>query len=230
MASRSSGKPQGARPVSATSSLAYYTTARQGRWCSRPFSGKRVRALYKKQPHTIRVTAFRNGTRDVFQRVAAPNMKMLLELCTDKLHLPFAARRVFLEEGLEVFDAQDISTDGDVYISMGENYKDPYETTKRNLILRNGAKWTLGGLSLPEEGKKKMTKTKLSKRMRALIGKKKVRIIVYKNGNSSEPYEIVADLSNKEEFLVACTGKLGLHCHARILYDWEGLEIDSLAE
>ena len=54
----------------------------------------------------------------------------LLEYCTDKLELPFAARRVFLEDGVEVFDEKDIPVNAEVYISLGENYKDPYASTK----------------------------------------------------------------------------------------------------
>lgn len=53
-------------------------------------------------------------------------------MCTDKLELPFAARRIFLEDGVELFDAQDIPSDGEVYISTGDNYKDPYASAKSN--------------------------------------------------------------------------------------------------
>ena len=35
-----------------------------------------------------------------------------------------------------------------------------------NIILSNGAKWTLTGVMLPDEGKKRVSKPKLSKRMR----------------------------------------------------------------
>ena len=52
-------------------------------------------------------------------------------MCTEKLNLPFAARRVFLEEGVEIFEAEDIPIDGEVYISCGEKYKDPYSSLKR---------------------------------------------------------------------------------------------------
>lgn len=54
----------------------------------------------------------------------------MLEFCTDKLNLPFAARRVFLEDGVEVFEAHDIPLDSEVYISTGENYKDPLASEK----------------------------------------------------------------------------------------------------
>ena len=54
----------------------------------------------------------------------------LLEFATDKLGLPFAGRRVFLEDGVEVFHEKDIPPDGDIYISMGEKFKDPFRSTK----------------------------------------------------------------------------------------------------
>ena len=57
----------------------------------------------------------------------------LLEMVTEKLGLGFAARRIFLEDGIEVFDGSDIPPHADVYISTGENYKDPFGPTKRKL-------------------------------------------------------------------------------------------------
>ncbi|XP_052801857.1 doublecortin domain-containing protein 1-like [Mya arenaria] len=218
------------RPTSAASTLSYYGRSRPFSGRSSHYGGRKIKSQYKKQPHTIRVTAFKNGTREPFLRIAAPNIKMLLEYCTDKLNLPFAARRVFLEDGVEVFTEKDIPLDGEVYISTGENYRDPYASTKRHIILNNGAKWSLTGVILPLEGKKRVSKPRLSKRMKKLSEHKCVRIIVYRNGKSTEPVEVVADLSKMEEFLVACTSKLDLRSHAKILYDWEGNEITHLAE
>ncbi|XP_050408824.1 doublecortin domain-containing protein 1 [Patella vulgata] len=210
------------RPQSATSSIYSY-----GR--HRPPSG-RSKPLYKKQPHIIRVSAYKNGCKDTPVRAAASSIKMLLEFLTDKLGLPFAARRIFLEDGIEVFEACDIPTYSEVFISMGEPYKDPDESAKRNLLQRTGATWTLSGVNLLPEGKKKTTKAKMSKRMRSLTDKKKVRIIVYRNGNGNEPVEVVADLTEKENFLEGCTGRLNLTSHARILYDWDGNEITDLID
>ena len=39
--------------------------------------GRKVRSLYKKQPQTIVATAFKNGSREIFHRIAAPNLKMV---------------------------------------------------------------------------------------------------------------------------------------------------------
>ncbi|GFR98754.1 doublecortin domain-containing protein 5 [Elysia marginata] len=194
----------------------------------RPPSGRK--AVFRQQPHIIKAYAYPNGTRDNFIHLAAPTMKILLEFATDKLGLPFAGRRVFLEDGVEVFQEKDIPPDGDIYISMGEKFKDPFRSTKRNMIVRNSSVWTLTGIILPEKGRKKGVRTRMSSRMRALCENKKVRIMVYKNGCSTEPCEVVADLKNMECFLMCSTSKLGLRTHARIAYDWNGTEISDLSD
>nr|KAG5699473.1 hypothetical protein BaRGS_016319 [Batillaria attramentaria] len=181
------------------------------------------------QPHTIKVYAFKNGTRDTFVHIAAPNLKILLEFATDKLGLAFAARRIFLEDGVEVFDAADIPPDADVYISMGENYKDPFGNTKKNMIVRQGAKWSLNGIILPEE-RKKRSRLRMSKRLRSLAQNNYMRIIIYRNGKWSEPREIVVDPSKFDEFLQSCTGSLDLRNYAKKAFDWEGNEITDLED
>ncbi|RUS69866.1 hypothetical protein EGW08_022372, partial [Elysia chlorotica] len=194
----------------------------------RPPSGRK--AVYRQQPHIVKAFAYPNGTRDNFIHLAAPTMKILLEFATEKLGLPFAGRRVFLEDGVEVFHEKDIPPDGDIYISMGEKFKDPFRSTKRSMIVRNSSMWTLTGIILPEKGRKRRVRTRMSSRMRALCENKKVRIMVYKNGCSTEPSEVVADLKNMECFLMCCTSKLGLRTHARIAYDWNGTEITDLSD
>ncbi|XP_059150633.1 doublecortin domain-containing protein 1-like [Physella acuta] len=195
---------------------------------SRPLSGHRVG--FKKQPYIIKVTAYVNGSREKCVNMAAPTIKILCEMATEKLGLPFAARRVFLEEGVEVFSGQDIPQYQDVYISMGENFKDPYHTAQRNVIIRNKSVWSLGGVILPEQRHTKGRRTLMSKRMRTLCENKKVRIIIYKNGSSTDPAEVVADLKNMTDFLNNCTGKLNLRNHAKLVYDWNGQEILDLAD
>ena len=49
--------------------VVFYLTASIG--------GRRGKALFKRQPHTIVVTAFRNGSRDTFVKVAAPTIKIV---------------------------------------------------------------------------------------------------------------------------------------------------------
>ena len=78
----------------------------------------------------------------------------LLEMVTEKLGLGFAARRIFLEDGVEIFHGSDIPAHADVYISTGENYKDPFGATKRkHAFCMKSFRVTVRGLwSIPPRG------------------------------------------------------------------------------
>lgn len=52
----------------------------------------------------------------------------LLEACTTKLQLNGAARRIFLEDGSEIFETKEIPKDGEIYVSNGEAFKNPFKT------------------------------------------------------------------------------------------------------
>lgn len=54
----------------------------------------------------------------------------LLEECTEKLHLNMAARRVFLADGSEALEPEDIPHEADIYVSMGEPFLDPFKKIK----------------------------------------------------------------------------------------------------
>ena len=58
--------------------------------------------------------------------------------------------------------------------------------------LRRSASWTLSGIVLPEDRSRGRTKPSLSKRMQSLVESQKRRILVFRNGESSEGVEIVA--------------------------------------
>ena len=58
--------------------------------------------------------------------------------------------------------------------------------------LRRSASWTLSGIVLPEDRSRGRTKPSLSKRMQSLVDSQKRRILVFRNGESSEGVEIVA--------------------------------------
>ena len=96
---------------------------------------KKKKPLYKRQPYVIRCTAYKNGDRDICSQMAAPNIKLLLESCTSKLQLNGAARRIFLEDGTEIFETEEIPKDGEIYVSNGEAFKNPYKTIIRKIIL-----------------------------------------------------------------------------------------------
>ncbi|KAK1335852.1 hypothetical protein QTO34_003650 [Cnephaeus nilssonii] len=64
----------------------------------------------------------------------------LLERCTEILHLPSAARRLFNEKGKEIFSVKDLQRDELVYVSCGEHWINPdlsIAHQKKQLFLRN---------------------------------------------------------------------------------------------
>ncbi|KAB0401838.1 hypothetical protein E2I00_018824, partial [Balaenoptera physalus] len=87
----------------------------------------RLSQRYKLQPRVIRVTAYKNGSRTVFAKVTVPTITLLLEECTEKLNLNMAARRVFLADGTEALEPEDIPCEADVYVSTGEPFLDPFK-------------------------------------------------------------------------------------------------------
>ena len=58
--------------------------------------------------------------------------------------------------------------------------------------LRRAASWTLTGVILPEDKTRGKTRPTLTKRMKNLVESQKRRILVFRNGESSEGVEIVA--------------------------------------
>lgn len=66
--------------------------------------------------------------------------------------------------------------------------------------LRRSASWTLSGIVLPEDRSRGRTKPSLSKRMKTLVESQKRRILVFRNGESSEGVEIVAGRFDEVQF------------------------------
>ncbi|XP_077178070.1 doublecortin domain-containing protein 1 isoform X2 [Paroedura picta] len=185
--------------------------------------------LFKRQTWTLRVTAFKNGTLSVFAKVAvAPSIKLLLEECTVKLKLNTAARRVFLADGTEALDATDIPHDADVYISTGEPFSNPFKKIKDHLLLMKNTTWTLNGLVLPRDVKRRKVKPVLSKNMKKLAMKPSIRILVFKNCMGQDGHEITAPLDHIEKFLDICTMRLNLTLPAKYIYNIHGEKIENL--
>ncbi|CAL1549171.1 unnamed protein product [Lymnaea stagnalis] len=55
-------------------------------------------------------------------------------------------------------------------------------------------------------------------------------MMIYKNGCSTEPSEVVVDMEDMDWFFIHCTSKLSLTRHAKIAYDWTGKQITHLSE
>ncbi|XP_038054500.1 doublecortin domain-containing protein 1-like isoform X2 [Patiria miniata] len=206
----------------------------------RPWSGKsasstatvsqrsrRNKALYRLQPQVIRATVYKNGTQTDAVRVTAHSMKTFLEACTIKLSLQFAARRIFLPDGTEVKYPEEIPKDSEVFISCGEPYRDPTSNVKDDAHKKLYANWTMNGVVLPAETKKK-PKSTLSKRMRKMLESKMRRVMIFRNGDGTEMFETTASAENFGRFLDDCTSRLGLTVPARIIYSWTGSEVTDL--
>ncbi|KAH9500578.1 hypothetical protein Btru_072308, partial [Bulinus truncatus] len=196
----------------------------------RPSSAQRL--LNRNQNIVLKACAYINGSRERFVHLAAPNMEILLQMATEKLGLPFAARKVFLENGREIYTVQDFfeSQAEEIFVSMGEPFKNPDVNAKKNMVIKNNLVWTLNGINLAEKVKYKRKRTKMTKRMQELSKNQKVRVMIFVNGNSMEPNEAVADVDNFTDFLNVCTGKLNLPRPAKVAYDWNGKQITELSE
>uniref|UniRef100_M3XHG7 Doublecortin domain-containing protein n=1 Tax=Latimeria chalumnae TaxID=7897 RepID=M3XHG7_LATCH len=216
------------RPISAPSGQLRYTQFHLA--AKYPLAGKVFEKppVYKRQPWVIRVMAYKNGTRSVFSKIAASNIKMLLEESTEKLKLNTAARRVFLGNGTEAFEPKDIPHDSDVYISTGESFLDPFKKIQDHLSLSKKVNWTVNGVVLPADGKRGKTKPVLSQRMKKMTEKSRVRILIFKNGSGQDCCEVTASVDQMEEFLDACTLRLNLTSPAKHLYDWEGNKTEDI--
>ncbi|XP_060118368.1 doublecortin domain-containing protein 1 [Heteronotia binoei] len=185
--------------------------------------------LFKRHPWILRVTAFKNGSLSVFAKVAvAPSIKLLLEECTEKLKLNTAARRVFLADGTEALDATDIPHDADVYISTGEPFSNPFKKIKDHLLLMKNTTWTLNGIVLPRDVRRRKVKPVLSKRMKKLAVKPSIRVLVFKNCTGQDGYKITAPLDHMEKFLDMCTIRLNLTLPAKYVYSIYGEKIEDL--
>ncbi|XP_046323465.1 doublecortin domain-containing protein 1 isoform X2 [Marmota monax] len=191
---------------------------------------QRLSQRYKLQPRVIKVTAYKNGSRTVFAKVTAPTVTLLLEECTDKLNLNMAARRVFLADGKEVLESEDIPHEADVYVSTGEPFLDPFKKIEDHLLLMKKVTWTMSGLMLPTDVKRRKTKPVLSIRMKKLIEKTSVRILFFKNGMGQDGHEITVGKETMKKVLDTCTMRMNLDSPARYLYDIYGRKIEDFSK
>ena len=62
------------------------------------------------------------------ERRAGQTFLQVLQFATEKLRLSSAARRIFDANGREIYRKEDLRNNHEYYISMGENFKDPFKT------------------------------------------------------------------------------------------------------
>ncbi|KAI5131756.1 Doublecortin Domain-Containing Protein 1 [Manis pentadactyla] len=190
----------------------------------------RLSQKHKPQARVIKVTAYKNGSRTVFAKVTVPTITLLLEECTGKLNLNMAARRVFLADGTEVLEPEDIPHEADIYVSTGEPFSDPFKKIKDHLLLMKKVTWTMNGLMLPTDVKRQKTKSVLTKRMKKLTEKTTVRILFFKNGMGQDGHEITVGMETIKEVLDTCTMRMNLTSPARYLYDLYGRKIKDISK
>uniref|UniRef100_A0A4W2FPZ4 Doublecortin domain containing 1 n=1 Tax=Bos indicus x Bos taurus TaxID=30522 RepID=A0A4W2FPZ4_BOBOX len=190
----------------------------------------RLSQRHKLQPRLIRVTAYKNGSRTVFAKVTVPTITLLLEECTEKLNLNTAARRVFLADGTEALEPEDIPREADVYVSTGESFLDPFKKIKDHLLLMKKVTWTMNGLMLPTDVKRRKTKPVLSIRMQKLIEKTSARILLFKNGTGQDGHEITVGKETMKKVLDICTMRMNLNSPARYFYDLYGRKIKEISK
>lgn len=74
-----------------------------------------------------------------------------MEIATDRLGFDRAARRVFLENGDEIKQESQLLKNAVVYISCGEEFRDPFETTKRQIDQSRTIQWRSEGVRFAAE-------------------------------------------------------------------------------
>lgn len=73
-------------------------------------------------------------------------MFKFLEIATDRLGFDRAARRVYLENGDEIRTESQLVKNAVVYVSCGEEFRDPFETTKRQIDQSRTIQWRSEGV------------------------------------------------------------------------------------
>ncbi|XP_023612163.1 uncharacterized protein LOC102426399 [Myotis lucifugus] len=110
-----------------------------------PNSPSMKKPICKSPEHDVpvRLRVLRNGDKNknralvIMSPDISPGRKMQ---CTEVLHLPSAARRLFNEKGKEIFSVKDLQRDELVYVSCGEHWINPdlsIAHQKQQLFLRN---------------------------------------------------------------------------------------------
>ncbi|PAA86418.1 hypothetical protein BOX15_Mlig027318g1 [Macrostomum lignano] len=188
----------------------------------------KTRASYLLKPAVYVVNAFKNGDTSTSHRVSAPNFERLLEECTQRLHLPSSARKLFLSSGAEVTKDSILPRGIDVFASMGEPFKDPLKMFEKKLSIKADMQWTLTGLNLPSGREKETTKPLIgSTRLEGNRAAKR-RILAFPNGKGIKGVEVMADMTNMEDFLQSCTFKLKSGQPFRRVLLLDGQEVTNL--
>ena len=131
------------------------------------------------------------------------------------MQFPRAARRVFLENGDEIKDESQFFRNTEVYVSCGEDFRDPFLKTKKIIDKRKSVLWTSNGVHFlsqdsPDQAESNddsknnpylsnerlnMTRAKAER----LMGKTRQtkRLVVLENGSEHSPTVVVMEVLNQ---------------------------------
>ncbi|PAA59223.1 hypothetical protein BOX15_Mlig002406g1 [Macrostomum lignano] len=182
---------------------------------------------YLQVPSVYVVTAFINGDRSKSARVSAPNFEKLLEQCTKKLRLSSAARKLFLSSGKEVPRTATIPRGTEIYVSVGEAFKDPAKLLEKRLNLGADVQWTLNGINLPSDREREATRPVSTPRGLSEQATRR-RILIFPNGKGINGIEILANVSNLDELKYNCTLKFNFGQHIKRILLNDGVEVENI--
>jgi len=177
------------------------------------------------------------------QHVFYNDSRSLLEEATVKLQLPWAARRLFTQGGLELFSLRAIKPEDTLVVSVGEDFKPrpdgrPTSTSRsraraagRSPSRResHGESRIQADLSIPTPDFPSDTRESSPSRTRGGLRRVK-RVSVRCNDGGTAPDRAVVEASTMQGFLDAAAIQLGLACPLRRFFTLDGLEIFSMDE
>ena len=188
----------------------------------RPASG--TSRLYNERPHVSTVVALRNGETNPAAgvQVSAPGLRRLLEECTRKLQLPFAARYIFDVNGEPIrtdVDLAMVARNCVVYVSTGEAFRRPAAQTFSPASTPDKTLWTVSGL-VPESALAPQPAVpEVDSKPEGGI-----KALVFKNGSGDDGRWIVGQAL--PAFLDAATARLGLPAPAVKVFGLDGEPAD----
>lgn len=71
-----------------------------------------------------------------------------MEIATERLGFDRAARRIFLENGDEIKNESQFMKNDVVYVSCGEEFRDPFMSTKKQIYKSKSMQWSSEGVKI----------------------------------------------------------------------------------
>ncbi len=181
-----------------------------------------------------------------------------MAIATERLQLPRAARRIFLENGDEIKDESQFLKNSSVYVSLGEDYQDPYVKTKEIIDRRKVVIWKSDGLHFLDsetannnnnlnENRRFSIKSTSTTTAKTTTTK---RLVAFENGSEFNPTLVFLEQINPaiknvglsyddsqkmerdflNDFLEQCAQRMKMHGMPRCVYTWTGNQVFSIED